>query len=252
MGGTILDLVVIVLILGMTYALSSEGLWGAALMFFNVLLATMITMNFYEPLAQMIGTNVSFLSGFADALCIMVIFSVTLLILRLLTEYLGPVMVRYPAPVYHLGRLVFAFLASVLAMGVMLLALDASPVDKKIFGAVDHKRQPFYGVRLDKEVLAIFQYSTGQIFKRTEAKNDPFGQYGNARVFDPKGAWLVNAFEARPYGKEGLFEEEKPSTEGATPAGGAPGAPGSPAGKPGPGIPGGNAGAAVGLAPTTP
>src|SRR6201996_7066376 len=112
MYGTILDLGCLVLILGMTWALTSEGLWGAALMFFNSLFAAMITMNFYEPLAQAIGTNVDFLSGYADALCIMVIFTVSLLILRLATESLAPAMVRFPTPLYHLGRLIFGLLGS--------------------------------------------------------------------------------------------------------------------------------------------
>ena len=38
----------------MTYALTSEGLWGAALMFFNVLFAGIIAFNFYEPLAALL------------------------------------------------------------------------------------------------------------------------------------------------------------------------------------------------------
>ena len=47
----VIDLIIAVLILGLTYVLTSEGLWGSALMFFNVLFAAMIAFNFYEPLA---------------------------------------------------------------------------------------------------------------------------------------------------------------------------------------------------------
>ena len=64
---------IVVLILGMTYALTSEGLWGAALMFFNVLFAGIIAFNFYEPLAALLAANVErSSSGFADTLCLMV------------------------------------------------------------------------------------------------------------------------------------------------------------------------------------
>ncbi len=216
----LIDLVVVLLIAGMTYALMSEGLWGAALMFFNALFATMITLNCYEPLAQLIGTNVSFMSGYADALCILLIFTVSLLIIRLLTELMAPSMVRFPTAVYHIGRILFAFGGSLLTIGVLLLALDASPVHKKILGSVDYKYKPFYGSRLDKEILAFFQYSTGQIFTRSGG-HDPFKQYGDARVFDPKGRWLLNAQEARPYGTDKVLEDDKPAEGGATPAGGA-------------------------------
>src|ERR1700733_3057412 len=166
MSGTIVDLVTVVLILGMTWALTSEGLWGAALMFFNALFAAMITLNCYEPLAQLIGTNVEFLSGYADALCILLIFTVSLLILRLTTENLAPAMVRFPMPLYHLGRFIFAIGGSAVTMGVILIALDASPVQKKILGSMDYKSEPFFKVRFDKEILAFFQHQTGYIFTR--------------------------------------------------------------------------------------
>jgi uncharacterized membrane protein required for colicin V production len=251
-----IDAIVAILILGTTYALASEGLWGAALMFFNALFAAMITLNFYEPLAQLIGTNVTFLSGYADALCILVIFTVSLLLLRLMTEYFAPSMVRFPMPLYHIGRIIFALGGSLVTMGVMLLALDASPVQKKILGSMDHESQPFYKVRLDKEVLAFFQYSTGQIFSGSGGR-DPYKEYKDARVFDPEGKWLINAFQARPYGKEDIFSKDK-GAEPAKDAGGEaqgqrPGMPGAPGGRGanrgGEGIPGGTGGAAVGLAP---
>jgi hypothetical protein len=243
MSGTIVDLVTIVLILGMTWALTSEGLWGAALMFFNALFAAMITLNTYEPLAQLIGTNVEFLSGYADALCILVIFTVSLLLLRLITENFAPAMVRFPMPLYHLGRLIFGLLGSLITMGMIMIALDASPVNKKILGAMDYKYKPFYGLRLDKEVLAYFQHATGYIFTRV-GQADPYKEFGNVRAFDPKGDWLLRAQEARPYPKgEDLFADETASTAaaaegGAGAAGGAPAAGGGNVANP-PGMPGG-------------
>src|SRR5437879_3785605 len=98
MPSIVLDLIVLALIAGMTYALMSEGLWGAALMFFNALFAALIAFNFYEPLAKLLAENVSFLKGFADALCLLVLFTVSLFLFRLATETLAPAMVRFPAP----------------------------------------------------------------------------------------------------------------------------------------------------------
>src|SRR5437764_6425268 len=119
---TVVDLLICVIILGMTYALASEGLWGAALMFFNVLFAGIIAFNFYEPLAALLAANVSFISGFADTLCLMAIFIVALVILRLTTETIAPSMVRFPPPVYHLGRWFFGLAGSAVTMAILLLA----------------------------------------------------------------------------------------------------------------------------------
>ena len=66
----VINLIVAVVILGVTYALASEGLWGAALMFFNVLFGGLIAFNFYEPLAKLLADNVPLLSGFADTACL--------------------------------------------------------------------------------------------------------------------------------------------------------------------------------------
>lgn len=234
----IFDAVVFFLLLGMIYALSSEGLWGAALMFFNALFAAMITMNFYEPLAQVIGTNAEFLSGYADALCILVIFTVSLLILRLTTENLAPAMVRFPMPLYHLGRFIFAIGGSAVTMGMLLIAMDASPVQKKILGSMDYKSEPFFKVRFDKEILAFFQHETGYIFTR-RGQPDPYHEFGNVHAFDPKGSWLLRAQEARPYPKGGdLFSDDAGAApaDGTAPKEGA--APGGAAPNTNPGMPG--------------
>ena len=53
----IINLIIVGLVLGLTYALTSEGLWGSALMFFNVLFGGMIAFNFYEPLARLLDTT---------------------------------------------------------------------------------------------------------------------------------------------------------------------------------------------------
>jgi hypothetical protein len=211
------------LILGMAYALSSEGLWGACLMFFNVVFAGLIAFNFYEPLAQLLAENVTFLSGFADTLCLLGLFIVAVTILRLTTETLGPAMVRFPAPLYHLGRLFFGLACGALTVAILLLGFETAPVHKKIFGVIDYKALVPFKMGIEREWLAFFQYTTGQIFvTHSPDSRDPFAQYGDAKVFDPRAEWLLNHQEARPYGEESILGDDQGG--GAAPAagGGAP------------------------------
>ena len=101
-----INALIVFLILGLTYALTSEGLWGSALMFFNVLFGALIAFNFYEPLSAMLdGTGIGW--GFSDTLCLMLLFSISVLLLRMTTETIAPAQVRFPMPVYHAGRLLF-------------------------------------------------------------------------------------------------------------------------------------------------
>jgi hypothetical protein len=252
MPPVIVDLTVTILILGMTYALASEGLWGAALMFFNSLFAGLIAFNCYEPLAGAMG-SVSALSGYADTLSLMLIYIVALLVLRLTTEYLAPTMVRFPAALYHLGRWLFGLAGASVTMAIILLAFHTSPIHKRMFyGAYPYDHKPPFGLGLDWQWLSFFQYSTGQIFARYNSYPDPHGEYGTARVFDPRGSWLIDHQNERPYGDGFIPEPTEAGSAGGAESGGEGGAapPGQPGG--GMGIPGGTGGAAVGLAPANP
>ncbi len=182
----VIDLIIVVLIAGMTWALTSEGLWGSALMFFNVMFAGLIAFNFYEPLAaKLAGTG--YLTGFADTLCLMGIFVVALTLLRLTTETLAPAMVRFPAPVYQVGRFAFGVAAAAMTIAILLVAFETAPVHKKVFGTIGYDNRPPFGLALDRKWLAFVQYTSGQVFAaRAADKHDPFGEYGNANVFDPR------------------------------------------------------------------
>ncbi len=216
----VIDLVMAFLILLLTYALSSEGLWGAALMFFNVVFGGLIAFNFYEPLAKLIdSTGIGW--GFSDTLSLLSIFCVSVMLLRMTTETLAPAMVRFPVPVYHAGRVFFALATSLVTMAILVLAFHTAPVHKKIFGAIDYKYKPPFGMGLDHQWLGFFQYTTGMIFARYgSGTRDPYGEYGRSgnqrvpvRVFDPRATWLLNHQEARPYGQAPILTEESGSAD---------------------------------------
>ena len=260
--GAVVDLCILGLLAGMTYALMSEGAWGAALMFFNALFASLITFNFYEPLAQIIVSNAGegIVASFADSVSMLLLFIVSLLLLRLATESLTPSMVRFPTPIYHLGRVVFGFGGAVITIAILLLAYQAAPVQKKILGVWDYKHKPLFQERFDRDFLAFFQYTSGYTFPRNGVgEADPGREFrSNPMLFDPGAQWLLYHQANRPYGTEAILEADSTDAASATPAagdappGGAP-APGSNNNnRSGPGIPGGTAGAAAGLAPTTP
>jgi len=222
----VIDLVMAFLILLLTYALSSEGLWGAALMFFNVVFGGLIAFNFYEPLAKLIdSTGIGW--GFSDTLSLLSIFCVSVMLLRMTTETLAPAMVRFPVPIYHAGRFFFALATSLVTMAILVLAFHTAPVHKKIFGAIDYKYKPPFGMGLDHQWLGFFQYTTGMIFARYgSGTRDPYGEYGRSghqrvpvRVFDPRATWLLNHQEARPYGQAPILTEESGSADASASGG---------------------------------
>src|SRR4051812_9262702 len=186
MATNIVNLGIAAITLGIAYALMSEGLWGAALMFFNILFAGVIAFNFYEPLAKLVAANMSFAAGYADLVCMMGIFLVSLIIFRLTTETLAPSMVRFPPPVYHIGRVAFGFAGGVLTMAIILMAFNLAPIHKKLFSVAGYDYKLPFGMGIDRGWLGFFQYTTGFIFPSYGSSRDPYSEYGTAKVFDPR------------------------------------------------------------------
>ena len=216
MNQNIVDLVLCLLIGGMTYALMSEGLWGSALMFFNVLFSGIIAFNFYEPLAGLLAKNVGLLAGVADMACMMVIFCLSLVMFRLTTETLAPAMVRFPSPLYHLGRIFFGLAGALVTMTIILLAYETAPVHKKVFTTMDYTKKAPFGLGLDRQWLGFFQYTTGLVFtSNNPSRTDPYGTFKNANVFDPKSKWLISHQDARPYGTDTVLSGDSATSESA-------------------------------------
>jgi hypothetical protein len=215
---SIANLVLVGLIAGLTYALTSEGLWGAAVMFFNILFAGMIAFNFYEPVAVMLDkTGIGW--GFSDTLCFLLLFCVALVALRLTTETLSPAMVRFPMPIYHAGRLIFGLGGALLTVAILLIGFECAPVHKKLFKAYTYESRPPFGLGLDHQWLGFFQHETGGVFVQYNVGGpDPFHTYGQGRplnLFDPRGQWLIDHQNARPYGTEIVPPEEESTEEKA-------------------------------------
>ncbi len=232
----VINMIIVGLILGLTYALTSEGLWGAALMIFNVVFGAMIAFNFYEPLAALLDrTGINW--GFSDTLCMMGLFCISVVMLRMITETLGPAQVRFPMPIYHIGRLIFGLGGAVVTMAVIILAFHAAPVHKKIFQAVRYDTKPPFRLGIDHQWLGFFQHTTGAVFARYGVGGrDPFREYGHGgsvQVFDPRAEWLINHEQVRPYGEGSIIGGEEGGAEGKAegqaPAGRAGGRRGAPA-----------------------
>ncbi len=253
MASWVYDLVITVLILGMTYALYSEGLWGAALVTFNVMISAIVALNFYEWLAQMM-VNAGALPAFADLICMGGLFTVTLILLKVATENIAPTMVKFPGMLDQIGRLAFGLAGATVTMAFLLLVLYTAPVHRHVFGKLTYKSQPPFGMGIDRKMLGFFQWTSGNIFADYGGEQED-SEYGAAKVFDPQGKWLLIHQDARPFPDTGEGKVTEDVGAGGDAAGGEAEGSGSPqanAGADGPGIPGGTAGAAVGLAPTNP
>lgn len=214
MPPVVIDLVIAILILGVTYALSSEGVWGAALMFFNVMFSGLIAFNFYEWLAKMLIEQAPGMAGWADLLCLSLLFLILIIVFRVITDSVAPSMVRLPKAVYQLGRLGFGFATAAMLMGIVICIFETAPVHRKMFGQIDYNKRPPFGQGLDHKWLAFVQYTTENSFPS-------YYSDGDVRMFDPFGQWLIDHQNARPYHPEDSNDVVPPPEADAPPAAGA-------------------------------
>jgi hypothetical protein len=190
---TIALLVIFAICLAMIF---NEGLWGAAVMFINVLLSAMIASSFYEPLAIWANKRMGSFTYLIDFICIWLIFCVTLVLLRLTTDSLSRYRVRFKKPVDIGGGLFFAAWIGWLMMQFTLFTMHTSPLSRNFF-AGQFQEEPdsvmFFDLGPDRNWMAFMYSMSGEN-----------GSLAGSNQFDPKGEFILK------YGtRRKNFEKEK-------------------------------------------
>src|SRR5215467_2749690 len=86
----------------------NEGLWGAAILFFNVLMAAVLATIFFEPAANWLESMMSGYTYWCDFVAAWLCFALFLVILRLASDLTSRHRVRFKKPVDIAGGLFFA------------------------------------------------------------------------------------------------------------------------------------------------
>src|SRR5260370_16253153 len=111
------------------YAYLREGLFTACTMAINVLLAGLVAFNFWEPLAALLDPMLagSFLHGYEDAFCLIVLFTLMLGLLRTLTNNLASSRVQFPGWLHSGGGILFGLITGYLVSGFLICTLQTLP-----------------------------------------------------------------------------------------------------------------------------
>ncbi|MGD9127828.1 MAG: hypothetical protein PVH19_10675, partial [Planctomycetia bacterium] len=94
----ILPVILLVILFAIVACLFTEGMWGNAIQFINVVTAALLATTFFEPASNLIegwSDTVKSYTYLIDFLMIWLIFSVFLIIFRLFTDKISRVKVRF-------------------------------------------------------------------------------------------------------------------------------------------------------------
>lgn len=174
----------VLIMLGVCYAYWHEGLLTACCMFVNVLLAGLVAFSVFEPIANELDPMLAgtFLEGYEDCLCLIVLFCLALGLLRLATNSLAFTTLDYPPALLHGGGVFFGALTGYLVSGFLLCAFQTLPMPKHFlqFEARVNSDSPTRGLRrllpADRVWLALMH----------RAGVGPLS-WGEGPTFDPHG-----------------------------------------------------------------
>jgi uncharacterized membrane protein required for colicin V production len=128
----VLGFLTVVIMLVAAYAFWRQGVLPAFAMAVNVLLAGLVAFNFFEPIAAELDPMLkdSFLHGYEDSLCLVVLFTLTLVVLRWASNALIHTLIDYPPVLQEGGAVVFGALAGYLTAGFLLCVAQTLPMNE--------------------------------------------------------------------------------------------------------------------------
>ncbi len=170
-----------------------EGLFTAATMLVCVPLAGFITFNFFEPLASAVEPFITGVQGYEDFVCMVLIFTMALGVLRGFTHSLNPKEVYFIPAVNQIGGGILGALTGYLLAGFLICAMETLPWHQNFLGF-----EPYQ----DREPPARRWVPPDRLWLATMHRAGlapALSRGGDSPTFDPDGAFESNYYRFRRY-----------------------------------------------------
>lgn len=189
----LLSTLIIMLIVG--YAFWQEGAFNGFCNLVNLIIASMLVVNFFEPCAAFLEPQLdgTVIDNLEDAISMVVIFLAAYGGLRLAANQIAPFVIHYPHLVHMLGGMVFGLVVGYLASGFLWCVFQTLPWQDDFLSfqprdAVKSKGSVF--LRPDRVWLAFMNKLSLGVFKT----GDPDG-----KSFDPSASFEVRYLKYRRF-----------------------------------------------------
>ncbi|MBI5761015.1 MAG: CvpA family protein [Planctomycetales bacterium] len=169
----IIDIVLCLTIVGVTWCVAGEGAWGAGLTCLCVLFAGVLAMNFFEPVANWLG-GVSLIGEmFADVIALTGLFAAFVFGLRWATDNLAPTSIDIDGRIYQVTRWGFALATGYLTVAILLTALHTTPLPRTFIGFSPERKNLLDMDAPDRWWLGFNQYLSESILWRNKIFDGP-------------------------------------------------------------------------------
>lgn len=193
-----IDLILILIFAGVTWAVAGEGPWGSILVFFSALLSGLLAMNIFEPVAEMLQ---GVLSGYewqhrVDIIALLGVFLIGVWGLREVTDRIMPTSLDVSGLVYE-SRWLFGAATGYLVMAILLTALHTAPLSREFIGFRPERNNLFDALAPDRQWLGFTQYVSEHVMR--SGSNGPIfdGATFDRILDDPSTRQIWSSFPIR-------------------------------------------------------
>ena len=208
----LLTLILVLIFLACLGFLYPEGMWSNAIRLVNVILAGLLAMNYFEPLARKLDQWQPSYTYCWDFLALWMVFGGSFVVLRAVTDQISRVKVRFLKIADQIGSGVLAAAIGWLMIAFTLTTLHTAPLAENFFfGAFQPLEPMFLGTSPDLAWLSLVRSQSVGAFSCLQTN-----------VFSPKGDFVSNYTERRrgvekhiaANGTPRLREDQKPVIPG--------------------------------------
>jgi len=173
----------ILVMLAIAYAQFKESVFTSFIMLVNVILASIVACNFFEPLADAMGDlfKGTIMAGIEDFVMLVLVFTATLGILRWATNSIARTEIEHHPWLSQIGSILFALVTGYVLTGFLVVAMQTLPLDENFMGfEAEVSADP-----TDPQVAAAYQY-----LHRQKTKESTGGEKLRG-FFPPDRVWLA-------------------------------------------------------------
>jgi uncharacterized membrane protein required for colicin V production len=178
-----------VIFIAVVASLYTEGMWGNAIRLIDVVTSALVATNYFEPLANWIegmGATFKSYSYALDFLSLWVLFAVSMIVLRGITDSVCKVKVRFLKIAEQIGSVAFACLVAGVMVSFATFTMHTAPLSKNfLFGGFQSQSRMMLGLMPDRAWENFARAVSRGSFSRSPAV-----------VFDPQGQFR-DTYEAR-------------------------------------------------------
>jgi uncharacterized membrane protein required for colicin V production len=179
-------IILCIILLACVASLFGDGLWSNAIRLVNVIIASLLAMNYFEPLADYLDKQLPSYTFVWDFLSLWALFVIFSIILKSLTDSLSKVKVKFLKIVDQIGGYVFAFWIGWVMVCFTSATLHTAPLSRDFAGfPVNQDERMFMGLGPDRQWLGFTQKQSLGIFGHSPAKTEKY-------VFDPQAQYIPN------------------------------------------------------------